>query len=159
MVSQRDVDTRWQVSLRYSSGILGAVNDFFPRLSCFGFRRKLACTKNQQDTDKPIKHNRNTVSFCVLTSCFSYYYHLSYINFTSSKFAPAHFLTLSPPKYDNAPDRASMRVSPNLHHHRSSVQYTKIGPLHLSAVPLKETYMEPFFGFNCCFPARVGTPL
>ena len=76
------------VNLIDSPHIRPSVNDRCPGFF-FGFRRKLACTKPQQSTDKASEHNGRTVFTRVSSGGVNFvFYPLSSLHFTSSIFVP-----------------------------------------------------------------------
>ena len=66
------------------------------------------------------------------------------------------FSPILPPEYATALVRVGTYISPNLRHRQPCIQYVKLRPLPLSAAPLQETDMEPFFGVDCHHSAGGG---
>ena len=72
---------------------------FFLRFSGSEFFRKLVCTKNQQDKEKPREYNMHTVFFCYQQVVSTLSCHLYSSHFTFSKFPPTSFSPLPQKEY------------------------------------------------------------
>ena len=111
---------------------------FFLRFSGSEFFRKLVCTKNQQDKEKPREYNMHKVFFWYQQVVSTLYCHLSSSHFTFSKFPPTSFSPLPQKEYAPPPSQTGICVYPDLHHHQSCTQYTKARLINLSDAPLQE---------------------